>query len=543
MKGDTLCGEEGGENVPTVGRKGVAVGGVDLVNEAMGAEQAKLTGNASGAATFFFDGVGGRIVEKGLQIAVAQTVDGEFAMTDGFKERGVFLGPGAEGPHAFVFPGGGLTKAANHLADRNRCVNGGESVEVTIIGSLRNLGATVDIGDAFAHREPVFGAGGMIFGVAKDFKNLRGVDGGFNAQDGTLFVIEFDGVLTQAMLDANALRTIFKVGDNFALEGAMDLSSEETHDIGAGESGHAMMDKRGVYVRQGGAVFEHDIGGPFALMDGPVIVHGSVFEKERMGGVEEPSEFVEGFGPVEIHLLVHEGLGFGGVAQLGEAVVPTAVGKAFAIHGSRQPFAAVETDLDREGQPALNAGVHEAEEGVDQVMIECQTFTETRNEFQFLNVPVAMDIETATGLDTGEDSDQSGGDPVALGDLASESFFVGIAGRKILDGPPLFASGAQGRVLQLSGQTLGVGPKIFQKNLVAPEKPFDPFDVGNGTQGPPQDQTVESAQDPGDSILMMCYKMVHGVLLKKNVFANIFYFIEDAVSIVRQSFGCGYAAL
>lgn len=254
--------------------------------------------------------------------------------------------------------------------------------------------------------------------------------------------------------------------------------------------------------------------------------------------VEDLDESIEGECPVDVNLLIHEGLGLSGVAQLGEAIVPTAIGQPFAIHPPGKPFAAVQADLDGEGEPTLNAGMHEAKQGVNQIMVESEAFSETGDKFQFFDVAVAMDIETHAGFNAGQDSNQSGGDPVALSDPAGDGFFVGVAGRKIFDGAALFLSRAQRCVFQLLGQVLGVGAKILQENLVAPEEPLETFDVRNGTQGSSKDQAVKPAQDPRDSIRMICYKMVHGVLLQSRiVVTNIFYFIGDAVSIFRATIG------
>ena len=72
---------------------------------------------------------------------------------------------------------------------------------------------------------------GIVLERAEDFEAVGLVDGGFGAQDGTLFVVEFDGVLSHAVFDADAFGTVFEVGDDFALEGAVDFAAEEAHDV------------------------------------------------------------------------------------------------------------------------------------------------------------------------------------------------------------------------------------------------------------------------------------------------------------------------
>lgn len=279
-------------------------------------------------------------------------------------------------------------------------------------------------------------------------------------------------------------------------------------------------------------------------MGGPVVVHGRVFEESVVVGIEEPGEFVEGFVPVDVHLPIHEGLRFGGVVQLNEAIVSSAIGESFAIHRFCKPFTTVHADLDGERQPALNAGVHEPKQGVHQIMIEGQAFAEPGNEFQLLDFSVAMNIETGAGFDARQDGDEAGGDSIPLGDPAGECFFVGVAGGQIFDRAPERLSRTQRGLFHFGGEAVGVGAEVFEKDLVSPEESFEPFDVGDRTQGPSENQSVKSAQNASDMFLMICYKTVHGVLrLKRNGFANNFYFIGDTVSIFRHLFGCGFVAL
>jgi len=72
--------------------------------------------------------------------------------------------------------------------------------------------------------------------MAEDFEGIGLVDGGFDAQHRALFVVEFDGVGADAMFDAYPFGSIFEVGDDFALEGAVDFAAEESHDIGTGKA-------------------------------------------------------------------------------------------------------------------------------------------------------------------------------------------------------------------------------------------------------------------------------------------------------------------
>ena len=473
FEGDELSGEYGGDDVRAFGGKRIAMGGIDLFDEAMSAEHSQHAARASRAATGFLRGICGRVPEQFLEVAIAEAVEGEFAAVDGLKELGVFWGPRSQSADAFVIPSGGQADIAEHVAQRGGCVDRSEGVEVAVVGGLSDVGAAGKIRQSPAHGSPGLGALRIAFGGSKDFEVGGIVDGGFSAQDGALLVVEFDGVWTDAMFDADSLRTIFEVADDFAFKCPVNFAAEETHDVGAGEGGDAVENQGGIDPGQRGAVFEHDVGCPFALVERPIIAKGKVFEDLGMSGVQELGELVQGRNPGETHLLIHKGLGLGDVGELNKAVVSSTVGQTCMIHHSGEPFATVETDLNAEGQPALDARAHEAEDRINQVMIESQAFAKTGRQFQPMGIRVAVDIKTQARFNRGEHGNETFLDAVARRDLFGDGLLVCVAGRKILDGTPGFQCPAQGRFAQLMGQAMGVVAEVFQKNLPVPQKPFE----------------------------------------------------------------------
>ena len=157
LEGDVVGGEDGGEDIAAVGREGVALGGIDLADEAVSAKHAEHARDFGGTSAFFFGSIGGRIVEEGLEVAVTEAVDGELAARNGLKEQGVFLGPWAQSADALVVVDDGLTEVAHENAERGGGIYRRQGVEVAFVGGLRNPGAPMEIGDAFTHGEPVFG--------------------------------------------------------------------------------------------------------------------------------------------------------------------------------------------------------------------------------------------------------------------------------------------------------------------------------------------------------------------------------------------------
>jgi hypothetical protein len=74
-----------------------------------------------------------------------------------------------------------------------------------------------------------------------------------------------------------------------------------------------------------------------------------------------------------LQLLVKQGLGLSNVFQPGEGVFAFAVVQAGLIHLASKPLAAIEADVDAEREPGLDARVHEAEDGMNLVMIKVYT--------------------------------------------------------------------------------------------------------------------------------------------------------------------------
>ena len=57
-------------------------------------------------------------VKESLEVAIAEAVDGEFAVGDGSKEASVFRRPGTQSADAQVTIGGGLADVADQFGQR-----------------------------------------------------------------------------------------------------------------------------------------------------------------------------------------------------------------------------------------------------------------------------------------------------------------------------------------------------------------------------------------------------------------------------------------
>lgn len=210
-----------------------------------------------------------------------------------------------------------------------------------------------------------------------------------------------------------------------------------------------------------------------------------------MSWVQYFGDPIQEFWKVLPNLAVHESLGAFDVFERDEAVVTAAIRETFPIHLSGQPFTSIHANLDIEGEPRLNPGVYETKDGIDHVVVEEQAFAGSQHQFQFFEIPVAIDVVAQTGFETGENSDEAVLDLVFLHDFPGNGFFICFAGGKILDGSARPGGIPTEGLLQILGDGLCISPKIFQKHLSFPEESFKSVGIGNRTQGSSEDQTIK----------------------------------------------------
>ena len=121
-----------------------------------------------------------------------------------------------------------------------------------------------------------------------------------------------------------------------------------------------------------------------------------------MGGIETASDFIQGGDPIEAALLAHESLGLFDVGKVNETIIMAAIRQSKFVHGSSEPFADVEANLDGEREPRLNTGVHKTKDGIDHVVVETESFARPGDQFQTFGVSVTVDLKAGAGFNTAE---------------------------------------------------------------------------------------------------------------------------------------------
>jgi hypothetical protein len=195
-----------------LGAELVAVGLGDLLDDTVSPEQTELASDLGGAAADVGGRRGvGRRGEEAAEVAIAEAGGGELAPGHGREEREVGGVADAEGANAPAVVEGGARDLIEEAVEGGAVVDGGEGVEVPLVGPLGEVGAAVKVGDAFAEWAPRPAAGGIVLEGAEDAEVGDVGQGGFDAQDAGA-VVHLDRVAVDPVLDADAFGPVFEAG-------------------------------------------------------------------------------------------------------------------------------------------------------------------------------------------------------------------------------------------------------------------------------------------------------------------------------------------
>ncbi len=235
------------------------------------------------------------------------------------------------------------------------------------------------------------------------------------------------------------------------------------------------------------------------------------FEDLPMDRIQLAGHAVQQLRPVGPQLPAHQPLRLAPVGDPGETVVLPHVLQARCVHLPRQPFAAVQADLDRKGKPGLNAGVQKAKHRMYPVVVQEEALAVARLQFQFLGLAVAVDLEAPARLYATQHTHQPVVNPFLGRDAAGDLFLAHLAGGQVLHGPPHSFRLRQRRLLQPAAHPLHVRTEVLQQNLIRPQVALHPLVVGDGTECAAKDQPVKTRQRAGELVLVFRDKLVHGV--------------------------------
>ena len=180
------------------------------------------------------------------------------------------------------------------------------------------------------------------------------------------------------MSDAHAFLAFAQITDDLPgevgrqLATQRNLATEEAHDVAATQADHGLLQQAWVEPPQRGRITEDDIDGPLALICGPVIGRRMGTEELLVNRIQTVGNLRKSRRPIHGELLIQQVLGLLPVFDPRKAVVLTRVGQPTRVHLSRQPLSAIETDLNRKREPALNTRMQKAKDGMNGVVVQEQ---------------------------------------------------------------------------------------------------------------------------------------------------------------------------
>src|SRR3974390_820707 len=101
------------------------------------------------------------------------------------------------------------------------------------------------------------------------------------------------------------------------------------------------------------------------------------------------------------------------------------------IRGRGEPLAAIHADIDAEGEPGLDAGVHKAEDRMNLVVVQVEALALAVGNLQLLGVTVVNDLEGGTGIDTAQHANEAALDAIPGGNLPCDVLFAQMAGVEV----------------------------------------------------------------------------------------------------------------
>ncbi len=149
MKG---CQDGGGRFAAGTGEL-IAMSSGDFSDQAVGAQQAQPVTYPGGGPTSFLSGKSGRGEEAGLQVTVAEPVQGEFPSAHCLQPRAIRR-EGTQSPDAPSVPPPPLPQTSEEFFQRRGVVPFGQGVQIALRGAAGDFGSPLQIGNPASHPPP-----------------------------------------------------------------------------------------------------------------------------------------------------------------------------------------------------------------------------------------------------------------------------------------------------------------------------------------------------------------------------------------------------
>ncbi len=321
------------------------------------------------------------------------------------------------------------------------------------------------------------------------------------------------------MLQPDSLRTAFEIAADRTAITTVDarsgnLSPQEPQHIGTVQAEHSVTNQSGIQPGQIVRRAKHQIGGPLALIDRPVIIHRKAGGNLPVRRMHAAAKRIQQSRPVLRQLIVQQTLSPPHVLDPGEAIVPPHITDAGPVQFAGQPLPTVEHDVNREWEPGLQPHMQQSQLPMPEVEVVMQTLPLAQMQPQSLQARVPADRERAARLDTTEHGDQ----PLVTGmrsqHVPDVLFLADSRGRKVTD---LAHRRLAGQPFADRPDPLGDGShegvKLLEQDLIVPKKLAHPALRGEQQQRAAKPQAIKPAEDSHKTIVKPLDKLLHGVVV------------------------------
>lgn len=214
-------------------------------------------------------------------------------------------------------------------------------------------------------------------------------------------------------------------------------------------------------------------------------------------------------GPVKAGELIGQALSLFRTGDFDKGIIELLEGHISAAHLDGEPVMAVDGNLDDEREPGLDADVDEAEVGMEEVIIEAETFS-VRGDDAWAADGIG-DFERGTSFQLGKDADEAAGDVEICGDTPG---FVVLADvpREVLVRTFVMSCnglGVQDETIGLSLDELG---EVLDFEAASGYKLIQAFGIIDGFEMAFENDAVKAVESAGNLIGNFVGKRFHGVL-------------------------------
>lgn len=362
-----------------------------------------------------------------------------------------------------------------------------------------------------------------VFYLPVVFEKADIVDGRFDAQNHPQFVIHLNRNGTHVMLNPSPFDSGMEIITDLSLIGSMEFSSQEGRYVLGFDGVDCGTDDRFIERAQIALVFENHIRGKLSLHQAPMIPRR-----------EMPNDGTEHFcqpiqSPMECFDLEGSGelLGLREILHLDEAILQKAIGKTLLAQKTSQMMVPVKIELQPEGSPGGYAQIAQPQIFKDEVKIVVDTLGFRASEKRPARLLVMPGFERRTGLQGGEDMDQSGMIPTLGDDLLDPSFLTEILLSDKFDLQTILPSQTLRLETDFVAQGFGKLGVIENPNALGPQVATHRIGITDIAKGPRDDDPIEARENSSDFSGISFCQCSHGCHLLRNSQKDSLFFIEE----------------